>query len=218
MPTDDNTGRGDRLLQKMDRVFSHDLPNQIVALESLLQMLEHDESGRLSDAGRDYVGRLQQVGRDAAAMVAFLRELGRLRAYRRHVANVALATVLRDVQAALHEDLLDTPLQCELGGDVPAVSADPKLLSRALIELLRCLLERAPARRSRLRLTARRQDDAVELRGDLSWPAGAHAPRLRLEQRPEIVLAEEFLAAWNARLCEIRETSEQSLFIVHVPL
>jgi K+-sensing histidine kinase KdpD len=216
MATAQSDGRGERLLQKMRPVFSHDLPNQMVALQSLLQMLERDEAELLSDAGRDYVGRLHQVAHKTAGLIAFLRELGGLHAYRPQVAGVALARVLRDVQSELHEQLPDTPIECELGGDVPSVNADARLLTRALVALLGCLLERAPAGRGRLRLTGRR-GAPIELRGELAWgAAGVRPARVHLQQRPEIVLAQECLAVWHACLCEVRDAVDHSLFVIHV--
>ena len=56
----------DRLLRGMQKVCSHDLPNQIVVLQSLLQMLQLEEADRLSPDGRDYVRRLQKVTRRTA--------------------------------------------------------------------------------------------------------------------------------------------------------
>ena len=48
----------DHLLRAMHKVFSHDLPNQMVVLQSLLHLLDQEESARLSDKGREYVRRL----------------------------------------------------------------------------------------------------------------------------------------------------------------
>jgi K+-sensing histidine kinase KdpD len=218
MPPQDASSRAERLLQKMHRVFSHDLPNQIVVLQRLVQMLERDETGRLSDAGRDYLGRLGQAANKTAGLVGFLREVGRLHGYERHVENVSLASVIRQVTVELHEALPEAPVQCELAGDVQAINADPRLLTRALVELTRCLLERSPDTAGRLRLLTQRGANAIELRGELSWAGRVRSPRTTLDQRLELVLAQECLAAWQASVREVREAVDHSRFIVHVPL
>src|SRR3989442_1658127 len=90
----------------------------------------------------------------------------------------------------------------------PVFSHD--LPNQALVEVLRCLIDRRGAGPCGLRLDARAGMDGTELRGDLVWQSGAapasvksHAPdRAPLEQRPEIVLAQELLAAWGARLTD----------------
>src|SRR5438046_377554 len=64
MPIEKETGRADRLLRKMHPVLSHDLPNQLVALEGLLQLLEQEETLRLT-------GRLSEVGQQLAGQVSW---------------------------------------------------------------------------------------------------------------------------------------------------
>src|SRR6266542_384953 len=53
--------KAERLLRSMHKVFSHDLPNQMVVLQSLLQLLRQEEAQNLTDDGREYVRRLQNA-------------------------------------------------------------------------------------------------------------------------------------------------------------
>ena len=108
MQTTDDTDRADRLLGKMDRVLSHDLPNQIVAVQSLVQLLEMDKMSRLGPEGRECISRLHRVARRAHGMVRFLKELSRLHAPPRRVEEVAPATVIRELRAELHQQVPGT--------------------------------------------------------------------------------------------------------------
>jgi K+-sensing histidine kinase KdpD len=224
MPTEHDTNRADRLLRKMHPVFSHDLPNQVVALQSLLQMLEGDRIVPLSVQEQETLQRLHRVAGKTSTMVRFLRELGRLNSYVRRVEAVRLAGVIREVSVELQQYFPEAPLPCELNGDVKAVVADPRLLKQALVEILRCLIDRRGAA-SALRLEARGTMEGTELRGELVWVSGPSASnaqglppdRAPLDQRPEIGLAQELLAAWGGRLTEVREVAEVASFTVVVP-
>src|SRR5947209_2331068 len=98
MPSNHHDDRADRLLRRMHPVFSHDLPNQVVALQSLLQMLEMEEADRLGAEGREYLGRLHRVGRKISGLARFLKEVGRLHGYQRRLDMVSLAVLVRDVK------------------------------------------------------------------------------------------------------------------------
>jgi light-regulated signal transduction histidine kinase (bacteriophytochrome) len=220
MPTEDNSSRADRLLRKMHPVYSHDLPNQMVALQSFLQMLERDEADRLGALGRDYLGRLHKVCDKVVGMVTYLREIGRLNTYKQRVETIALASLVREIQVEVQEQLPGAPLECELAGDVPAVSADRRLLRGAIVEIVRCLRARRSAGRCRLRVLGRRAPAALELAGEMSWSAdstGLSRDRTRLEQTLEIMLAQEWLAAWGSQLVDVSEIADQSRFTIHVP-
>src|SRR6266542_6419629 len=53
-PNSTNAARASRLLEALHPVCSHDLPNQIVALQSLLQLFSWDEADHLTPQGREY--------------------------------------------------------------------------------------------------------------------------------------------------------------------
>src|SRR5262245_34668586 len=76
-PPEREGGRAERLLAAMHKVFSHDLPNQLVIVQSLLSFLG-DEASRLSDEGRDHLRRLQAAGGRAGDMIHFLKDMAAL--------------------------------------------------------------------------------------------------------------------------------------------
>src|SRR5687768_4742282 len=98
MPEQSVTDRARHVLGRMHKAFSHDLPNQMVALQSLLHLLEVGEAGRLSPDGQECVARLHNVARKAAAMVRFLKEMGRLASYQGVIDEVVLDALGRRVK------------------------------------------------------------------------------------------------------------------------
>ena len=112
MPTEHDTDRADRLLRKMHPVFSHDLPNQVVALQSLLQMLEMEEADRLGAEGRECVGRLKRVAGRVQGLARFLKDLGRLNSYQRRTESVVLAALVREVKVGLQAQCPEAAVEC----------------------------------------------------------------------------------------------------------
>ena len=221
MPPDNEQGQADRLLVKMHQVLSHDLPNQMVALQSLLQLLELEEANRLGDAGRECLRRLHRAARKAAGQVRFLREMARLRTHGRRVVPVTLATLVREIALEVGQQMSASPeMQCRLAGDDASFAADPRRLVLAMVEIVRMLVERDSTGPHTLAVGGRAMADAVELHGELTWP-GDHAPGAAARQpkpceRLEVMLAEEMLAGFGARLTDIREEDERSRFTILV--
>jgi len=225
MPMEDDTTRAEPLLRRMHSVLSHDLPNQMVALQSLLQMLERDDGEQRTAQEQETIQRLRRVAGKTATMVRFLRELDRLNTYSARMEDIPLAGLFREIKVELQQHIAEGSLECQLAGDVQMLRADPRLLVQALVELLCCLIERRPAGPCSMRMRGRASEGATELRGELTWPSGsqpvqaeATAPdRPRLKQRLEIVLAEELLAACGVRLAQVRELPDHTVFTLLFP-
>src|SRR5260370_40865898 len=118
MPMEHDTNRADRLLRKMHPVLSHDLPNQMVALQSLLQMLERDRADQTMPQDQETVQRLHRVAGKTSTMVRFLRELGRLNTYQCNTEEVPLAGLIREIKVELHEHVAACSRECQLAADV----------------------------------------------------------------------------------------------------
>jgi hypothetical protein len=225
MPMEHDTNRADRLLRKMHPVLSHDLPNQMVALQSLLQMLERERADQTTAQDQETVQRLHRVAGKTGTMVRFLRELGRLNTYPCRMEEVQVAGLIREIKVELHQHVAAGSLECQLAGDVKTLVADRRLLTQALVELLRCLIERRPAGPCSLRMIARATEEGTELRGELSWPGEASPVPAEnigpdptsLKQRLEIVLAHELLAACGVRLAQVRALPDHAVFTLFVP-
>src|SRR5207253_2800117 len=117
---------------------------------------------------KETVMRLKRVARKTAAMVHFLKEIGRLNTCQPRVEQVRLAGLVREVKVELRQHLPESPLECHVAGEVATVAADARLLTQAIVELLRGLLGRRPTGAHILELDGRAAGGAVELHGELS--------------------------------------------------
>ena len=189
------------LLRSMHKIFSHDLPNQVLVMQTLLQMLELEESERLSADGKEQVQRLQVAARKAGGMVRFLKEMSRLpsRVPRKDV--VSLDCILSDVRAELYQRCPETEVELLCRGEPAPVVADPLLLAWAIVELLGISLEgQADVQVARWEASAEWRDGEVEilfrnhsLDEAISCSTAPPGGRKMAEQRMEIVLACEWL-------------------------
>jgi hypothetical protein len=125
-----------RLLAASRRGLNHDLTNQLVALQGLLQLLEQDEADHLGPAGKDYIRRLVSVGRATQALARTLRDLARLGGELPVDEIVALPELVEEAVAALNP----TPA-CIYSWDAPRTYAPRPLLQQAVTQALSLLAE-----------------------------------------------------------------------------
>src|SRR5437667_10877292 len=113
--------RSDRLLRGMHKVISHDLPNQIVAVRGLLQLLSLEEADRLTEVGREYVRRLHSAAGRAAELLRFLKEMERLHSFTVQQEMVPLSALARELQGELQRRHPGVEFDFAWQWEVPAV-------------------------------------------------------------------------------------------------
>src|SRR5437870_1875703 len=79
-PEDDRRrlARAERLLACYRQAVGHELPNQLVAIQGLVRVLEFEEGARLSAEGRDYLQRLAAAAQRTHALLRTLAAIGRV--------------------------------------------------------------------------------------------------------------------------------------------
>ena len=192
--------RSDRLLRGMHKVFSHDLPNQMVVLQSLLQFLDQDEYAHLSVEGREYLRRLQHATGRASEMVRFLKEMGRLNAFASKSETFALSLLGRELQGELQRRYPALKFEFEWRWKVPTIVGDTRVYLQAILELCSGLML-GQGKACRVSASCEQQGDAVELTFHLDEMSEAAALRWHpqtVDQRMEIILAREWLALCSA--------------------
>jgi signal transduction histidine kinase len=112
-----------RVLESLRRVLSHDLPNHLVTVQGLAQMLEMDEQDRLSADGRDYLQRLSGAAHRAHTLIRALADLAEIGLRGGSIETVSLGEVIREAAAAakhlcqgrnIEYHLLDSPMLLRL--------------------------------------------------------------------------------------------------------
>ena len=212
--------RSDQLLRDMQKVVNHDLPNQLVVLQSLLQLLDSEESAHLGANGREYVRRLKHAAERAGDMVRFLKEIGRINTFKSIAEKVPLADLARELQGELQRLYPDTRFDFVWNWKTPAIVGDTRVFLQAMLELFAAFL--APsAQTSRVSAQSETLGDAIELAflieqtpadGQRSSPQG-------IEQRMEFILAREWLALCGsgAEVVEVGLSEGQTRFSIVVP-
>jgi hypothetical protein len=169
--------RAHRLLHGMHQVCSHDLPNQSVALESLLHLFAMDEADQLSPQAKEYLQRLQSVAHKIAGMAQYLRDLIRLERHQPDIGEIAFERLVHDLKAELQRQLPEHAFTWNTQFPVGSAVADRRLLAPAAIALVHGAAEALGS--TDLHLTLR----------SAGQPSGGAALTLRIAPAPAAALA-----------------------------
>ena len=208
--------RSDQLLRDMHKVVSHDLPNQMVVLQSLLQMLDLEESAQLSDDGREYVRRLLNATGRASDMVRFLKEMGRLNTFTCRTETIPLIALARELQGELQRLYAERHFEFDWKWHVPTIVGDTRVYLQAILELFAGLLH-LHTKTCRVSAQCDPCGDALELAFHLDEKVRPVANIQVLEQRMEIILARAWLALCGAGVEVTLPASGGTRFSIVVP-
>jgi light-regulated signal transduction histidine kinase (bacteriophytochrome) len=204
--------RAERILRGMHKVYSHDLPNQLVVLQSLLQLLQMEELDRLSPDGREYVERLTSAARTTGSMVRFLKEMGRLHGYQPQLEDITLSVLGRELSAELNQMCPRVSLAYEWDWQVPTVRADYRPFSQAILALLQARIDVLPGLACRVEAGSRETMAGAVI--DFRMSPSPHYNGQAGGERPETVLAREWLATCGAELDLHPEQSGQFSILI----
>lgn len=211
-------GRADRLLKNMHKVFSHDLPNQMMAVQGLLQLLSLEETDRMSPAGREYVRRLQNASHRASDLVRFLREMSRLNGYVPKPETIDFGVWERELQVELRRQFPEREFQFDWQWQGANLVADSRALLRGAAAVCAGLLARSGPT-CRVFGTAERGPSTVELAFHLE-EIGATQPGPTPAvsgANLDLVLAREWLAICQADLDVAPVSATKACFSILVP-
>lgn len=212
--------RAERLLRAMHAVFTHDLPNLLVVIQSLAVLLDQEEKAKLTAEGVDHLTRMLGATRKASRLVQFLRRMIRLEKWQEPMETIHLPFLASEVRAKVALPYAAMSIVCDWS--VPDVKGPSTNLAQALVEILHCGLEPVQSPEVGIQLSSRRADNDVRLDILLSpWPGQRSAASPTREQRTaatsppreqgtinkdtmlqslEMKLATEMLACWGASL------------------
>jgi len=128
----------ERLIAAMHAVCSHDLPNQILSLQSLINLMDMDAVIPAGAAGHEYLTRLKAVTEKTAAMSDFLKAMVRLVRHTPQPCALTVHELFRELVAEA-KSALDVPLAWDVRGLSGNVWADRDLVYSSLGDLLRAL-------------------------------------------------------------------------------
>jgi signal transduction histidine kinase len=222
--------RAERLLGHLGKALSHDVSNQLVAVQGLLQLLQMEESARLSPEGQDYARRAAAAAQRAQGVIGTLKELARLGGEHAPAREVlSLDGLVRELAAELKALHPACALECRLAPDAVRVAAPGRLLHQALLRLLRPLVAAGGGAACRAGIRSRRTPAGIELtvaefppeaRPDSPQPPrpdpAGEAPTRALE-RHDWALVQELVAACGGTLSARPEPGRGGHFTLVLP-
>jgi signal transduction histidine kinase len=125
----------ERLLACYRQALGHELPNQLVAIQGLVRLLQLDEADRLSAEARDYLDRLAGLARRAHDLARELAELGRAGPGPAPPADVA--EVVAEAAAEVKQLCPGRPFEYHVGGESSSFPVPYLALRQVLVRLLR---------------------------------------------------------------------------------
>jgi hypothetical protein len=216
--------RADQLLEAMHQTCSHDLPNQLIIVQSFINLLEMEEKPGLTDAAQEYLTRLAGATRRAGIMVQFLKEMARVNRLQEPVETILLAQLGRELRAEMTQRFPARRLAFDIQWTIASVCAGGRLLREALVELLRCGIELCPSAEVVIRLASRIVASTAWLDVGVAPEGGLTSPQPLLfrddgpplENRLEIRLARALAATWGGAL-EVTPARSEFSVCLRVP-
>jgi hypothetical protein len=187
-----------RRLQAVAKVLNHDFPNQLVAVQGLVQLLL-EEKDRLSDDGREYLRRLAGASTRALDMTQGLKTLARLATTLERPERITLRELAVETAAEIKKLSPGITIEYDFPMTVE-VRANRRPLQQALVELVR--LSSSLSGASTMYLGLDRTPAAVEIAigpgrprpaSPNPAPAIAASQRRIWESRLEYLLAQELV-------------------------
>jgi signal transduction histidine kinase len=134
--------RAERLLACFQTALGHELPNQLVAVQGLVVLLQQEEGERLTPEGRDGLRRLAAVLRRAHDLVRELADVGRAVRQQPASGRAVLGETTREVIAEVKQLSPAQPIEYHItdpGNPLP-------IADDSLRQVLGCLVRQAARR------------------------------------------------------------------------
>lgn len=201
----------ERLLAALHPTCSHDLPNHVLSLQSLIHLLDWDEAEKLDPEGREYVQRLRVVAEKIEGQANFLKSMVRLVRDVPKPQPMELADLFRELKAAAATVLSERPLAWDIRLAAGTVWADRDLVFASLLDLLKALADGGVAKAVAVTsaISARRRIVQMVVAGQ-----GLGQRLGKIEDRCDVVLARErlCLAGVGLRLGPVRVNELSAIF------
>jgi signal transduction histidine kinase len=159
MTTSDN----ERLLALLQKALGHELPNRLLAIQGLAQLLTIEEAERLSADGKDYIARLAAAAQRAHALVKTLADIVHVGRPEPTAQPTSVAEVVREAVAEAKQLFPCTAIEYHLPETGPLLRVPRRDLRQVATHLLRNTCRAgAPDRELRVEVGAHDTPKGVE--------------------------------------------------------
>jgi hypothetical protein len=196
--------RADKLLACFQSALNHDLPNQLVALQGLVQLLDFEQKGTLGSDSKELLQRLEASARRALDTIFVMRDLQRLTSNVLAKEKVRLAELAPDVVRDIRSLFPDFAADSRLSLEQNEVDVVRQALHRALVQLGRLALGLARGSRGTIEIGCRARTGKKEVWIRLEEPvlegSKTPGPLKGAEKRYEFLVARELADGWGGTL------------------
>jgi signal transduction histidine kinase len=155
--------RAERLLGWFQQALGHELPNHLVAIQGLLNLLELEEGDHLSRNGREYLRRVSANTQKAQRLLRALTDIGRVRHLLALPEPIALAELAQELTTEMKPLYPDRDIEYHFCAGVPQVTAPRQALRQVLLQLLRRALQTPSGPHLRIELGSRAMNTGAEI-------------------------------------------------------
>ncbi len=218
----------DWLLACFQKALGHELPNQLVAAQGLLRLLEMEEGERLTTDGRDYLRRLSAGAERSHTLIHALAEIVRAARSTEAPQPVVPADVLREAAAEVKQAVPGRTVEFRFDILVPSLSVPPRSFRQAVVHLFRYLLLAGDGADLRIEVAARPAPGGMELRVADNGRGLSPAQQARLFEpftdgeggavgRLGLVLVQTLVHNWGGTIRVQSEPGQGSTFVLLLP-
>ena len=130
-------GPKDRLLAAYQQALGHELPNRLVAIQGLVQMLQLEEADKLGAEGREYLDQLAGLSRRAHEFVRALAEVGQTVRAALSAEPAEIADVAREAGTTVNQLYPHVSIEYHFSNPAPRLRVARPALYQVFVHLLR---------------------------------------------------------------------------------
>jgi signal transduction histidine kinase len=201
----------DWVLACLQKALGHELPNQLVAAQGLLQLLETEEGHCLEPEGRDYLGRARAALKRSHGLVAALADVVRATRSLEGAQPLIVAEVVQEIEAEVKRTFADRAIAFQSDILLPVLNAPPRAFRQVLSLVVRHAIQLSSDRDPRAMLRVAPGPSGAELRLTVSGAALSRESQERLFEpfaegpgdataRLGLVLARALVERWGGSL------------------
>jgi two-component system NtrC family sensor kinase len=136
-PSDQSVGPRDRLLAAYQQALGHELPNRLVAIQGLVQLLQLEEADKLGPEGREYLDQLAGLSRRAHELVRGLAEVGQAVRAAQATEPAEIADVAREAGTTVNQLYPHVCIEYHFSNPSPRLRVARPALYHVFVHLLR---------------------------------------------------------------------------------
>jgi signal transduction histidine kinase len=137
IPIDQTESSKERLLAAYQQALGHELPNRLVAIQGLIQLLQIEENAKLSLEGREVLEQLAVSSRGAHELVRALAEVGQVVRAARATVPIPLEDVAREAGLTVKQLYPNVAIEYHFTNPPPTLPAARPALFQVFVHLVR---------------------------------------------------------------------------------